>query len=327
MKLSLFEILITRPLGFIIRSIYNVVPNYGLSILIFTVIIKLILMPLQVKSQKAMKKQQKIQPIVAELQKKYANDQQKLNSEMMKVYKENGVSMTGGCLPLLIQFPILIGLYSVIRRPITYIRGVNFADTQVLERVKNVIAQMTEKFPDIIGKLSSLSPEQMYKNYQIQLSTWADKLGLAGEYGWHINFKFLGLDLSGIPSAAFSAITRGDFSDIGTVLLILIPVFAVLTTWLSMRQSQKLTQNPNVKQNDDDPSQSMSKSMNMMMPIMTGFFTFSLPSGIGIYWIISSLMQMLQQYALDKYLNKKEDDLDVTIPDKNRKNGKKRRRR
>ena len=102
MKLSLFELLITRPLGFIIRTIYNLVQNYGLSMLLFTVIIKLILMPLQVKSQKAMKKQQKIQPIIAELQKKYANNQQKLQAEMMKVYKENGVSMTGGCLPLLI---------------------------------------------------------------------------------------------------------------------------------------------------------------------------------------------------------------------------------
>ena len=186
MKLSLFELVITRPLGFIIRTIYNLVQNYGLSILLFTVVIKLILMPLQVKSQKAMKKQQKIQPIVAELQKKYANDQQKLQSEMMKVYKENGVSMTGGCLPLLIQFPILIGLYRVIQRPITYIRGVNFADETVLERVKTVISQMTEKFPDVIGKLSSVSPEQMQKTYQIQLSNWADKLGLAKDFGWHI---------------------------------------------------------------------------------------------------------------------------------------------
>ncbi|MBR4173664.1 MAG: YidC/Oxa1 family membrane protein insertase [Clostridia bacterium] len=326
MKLSLFELLITRPLGFIIRMIYSLVQNYGLSIILFTIVVKLILMPLQAKSQKAMKKQQKIQPIIAELQKKYENDRQKLQTEMMKVYKENNVSMSGGCLPLLIQFPILIGLYSVIRRPITYIKGVNFADEAVLERIKTVLAKMTEKFPDIVGKLSAFSPEQMYKNYQIQLSTWADKLGLAKEYGWNINFKFLGLDLSGVPSSALSAISRGDFSDIGTVLLILIPIFAVLSTWLSMRQSQKLTQNPNVKQNDDDPTQSMSKSMNMMMPIMTGFFTFSLPSGIGIYWIVSSLMQIVQQYVLDKYFNEKEDDFVVTVQNKNRKNGKKRRR-
>ena len=106
----MFEFCITRPLGFIIQHIYNLVQNYGWSIILFTVVIKLILLPLQVKSQKSMKKQQKIQPLMAELQKKYANDKEKLQTETMKLYKENNVSMTGGCLPLLIQFPILIGL-------------------------------------------------------------------------------------------------------------------------------------------------------------------------------------------------------------------------
>lgn len=325
MKLSLFELCITRPLGFVIQMIYNLVQNYGLTIILFTVVVKLLLMPLQIKSQRAMKKQQKIQPIISELQKKYANDQQKLQAEMMKVYKENNVSMTGGCLPLLIQMPILFGLYRVIQRPITYIRGIDFYNADVIKSVENVLSKMREQFPELLGKLSSLSVEQIQKSYQIQLSTWAEKLGLAKDLGWHINFNFLGLDLSGVPSSSLTAIRTGNFQDIGTVLLILIPVFAILTTWLSMQYSQKLTQNPDVKKNDDDPAQSMSKSMNLMMPIMTGFFTFSLPSGIGIYWIISSIMQMVQQYAVEKYFDKKEDDFVVTIPDKNRKNRKKHR--
>jgi len=325
MKLSLFELCITRPLGFVIRMIYDLVQNYGLTIILFTVAIKLILMPLQVKSQRAMKKQQKIQPIIAELQKKYANDQQKLQAEMMKVYKENNVSMTGGCLPLLIQMPILIGLYKVIQRPITYIKGINFYDANVIKSVENVISQMKEKFPALLGRVSDLTVEQIQKTYQIQLSTWADKLGVAKDLNWNINFKFLGLDLSGVPSSSLTAIRSGDFSDIGTILLILIPIFAILTTWLSMQYSQKLTQNPSVKKNADDATQSMGKTMNMMMPIMTGFFTFTLPSGIGIYWIISSVMQMLQQFVVEKYFDKKEDDFVVTIPDKNRKNRKKHR--
>ena len=323
--------LLTKGLGFIIREIYNLVQNYGLAIIIFTVVVKLILLPLQLKSQKAMKKQQKIQPIIAELQKKYANDQQKLQSEMMKVYKENGVSMTGGCLSLLIQFPILIALYRVIQKPLTYIRGVNFEDAAVLEKVKTVVTQIKQQFPNLLGNLAKTTNidslvKQATGNYQIQLSTWAEKLGLAKEYGWHINFNFLGLDLSGVPSTGFNAIMRNDFSDMGKVLLILIPILAVYTTWLSMQQSQKMTQNPDVKQNEDDPSRAMGKSMNMLMPVMTGLFTFSLPSGIGIYWIISSVMQMAQQYVLDKFLDKKEDDFVVKIPEKNGKNGKKRRR-
>lgn len=324
MKLSLFELCITRPLGFLIRIIYEAVQNYGLAIILFTIIIKLILLPLQIKSQKAMKKQQKIQPVIAELQKKYANDQQKLQTEMMKIYKENNISMTGGCLPLLIQFPILYALYRVIQRPLTYIMGINFMDESVIASIKNVVALMKEKFPDVIGNLADMTVEQLNKNYQIHLSTWADKLGMAKDLGWNINFNFLGLDLSGLPSQSLSAIMAGDFSNMGTVLLILIPALAIFTTWLSMRQSQNMTQAPNAN-TDDNPAQSMNKSMTLMMPIMTGFFTFTLPSGIGIYWIISSVMQIIQQYVLNKYFENREDDFVVKLPDKNRKNSKKRR--
>jgi len=312
---AIYNTLITEPLGWIIWAIYKLVQNYGLTILLFTVVVKILLMPLQIKSQKAMKKQQKIQPIVAELKKKYANDQQKMQQEMMKVYKENGVSMTGGCLPLLIQFPILFTLYHVIQRPLTYISRINFTDLGVAEQVKTVVEGITEKLPYGAEQL-----DKIFSNCQIQLSTWADKLGHA-DFGWHINFNFLGLDLSGVPSSGFNAIMRGDYSDMGTVLLVLIPIFAVLTTWYSMKQSQKMQGN-----NADDSQGGLGKSLNMLMPVMTGFFTFTFASGIGLYWIISSIMQIVQQYLLDKYLDKKEDDFVVKVPEKNRKNGKKRRR-
>lgn len=325
MKLSLFELCITRPLGFIIRMIYDFVGNYGLAIILFTIIVKLILLPLQIKSQKAMKRQQKVQPIIAELQKKYANDQQRLQQEMMKVYKENNVSLSGGCLPLLIQMPILIGLYRVIQQPITYIKGINLLDAVNTENVKLVMAEVAEKFPAAIGNLASSTVEQINKVYQIQLSTWANLLGKAEELSWDINFNFLGLDLSGIPSSSLTPILTGNFSDIGTVLLILIPALAIFTTWLSMKYSQSLTTAPNTSQDEDNPAQSMTKSMSLMMPVMTGIFTFTLPSGMGIYWIISNLAQMAQQFLLTKYFDNKEDDFVVKVPAKNRKNSKKRR--
>ena len=324
MTINVFELCITRPLGYLISMIYDLVQNYGLAIIFFTIIVKLILLPLQVKSQKAMKRQQKIQPIILELQKKYANDQQKLQQEMMKVYRENNVSMSGGCLPLLIQMPILFALYSAIRRPLTYIKGIDFTSEAIKESVMTVVMKMKESFPDIIGNLGSSSFEYFRDNCQIQLAKWADMLGLSGSLGWDINFNFLGLDLSGIPKNSLTMILSGNFSDIGTVLLILIPALAIFTTWLSMKYSQSQTQ-PAVSANEDNPAQSMTKSMNLMMPIMTGFFTFTLPSGIGIYWIISSVMQMVQQFILSKYFDRKEDDFVVKVPEKNRKNSKKRR--
>ena len=310
-------------MGFIIEFIYNLVQNYGFSIIIFTVLIKLILMPLAVKSQKAMRKQQKIQPYMMELQQKYANDKEKLQQETMKLYKENNISMTGGCLPLLIQFPILIGLYRVIQKPLTYLLGVDFKLTETLSRVTVIMTRMTAEHADIIGKLSTATAEQVANNSQIQLSKWVSILNGPND-PWVINFGFFGLDLSVVPSVSVNYILSGKFMYLDRVLLILIPLIAILTTWLSMKQSQKMTQMPKNAQ-QDNPAASMNKSMNVMMPIMTGIFTFTLPSGLGLYWIVSNLMQILQQYLLNQYFKKKGDDFDVKIPERNRKNSKKRK--
>lgn len=318
---NLFE-LITVPLGYIIEMIYKLVQNYGLSIIIFTIIVKMILIPLNVKSQKAMKKQQKIQPILAELQKKYANDQQKLQTEMMKLYKENDVSMMGGCLPMLIQFPILIGLYRVIQGPLKYLLHVDINDTAVVEKIEKIVALMTEHFPAEIGNFTRYSAQDLFKNYQIQLATWSEKV-LDSADAWSINFNFLGLNLAEIPSKAISCLTSGDFSQVGTIALLIIPAVAILTTWLSMKQSQKMS--GQTQANGENQAAQMSKTMNMMMPIMTGFFTFTLPSGMGIYWISANIIQMLQQFILNKYFDKKEDDFVVKVSDTNRKNRKKRK--
>lgn len=314
----MFEFLITRPLGFIIEQIYNLVQNYGLAIILFTIIIKLILLPLNIKSQKAMKKQQKIQPVIAQLQEKYKNDKDKLQREMMKVYKDNDVSMMGGCLPMLIQMPILIGLYQVIQRPITYLAGV----TEWTEDKLQIVAQLKEKiavqFPELIGSNSSMELSTFVKTAQIEISNWCSKLG--EQLDWAFNFDFLGLDLSSKPSAAISRIMAADFSDMGVVMLIIIPVLAVLTTWLSSKVMQM--QNKSAQGANEQAAQ-MTSTMNIMMPIMTGYFTIILPTGMGLYWIISSVMQIVQQVVLNYYFDKKGDDFDVKLPETNSKKRKK----
>ena len=175
----MFEYIITRPMGYIIEFIYNLVQNYGIAIILFTVVIKLILTPLNVKSQKSMRKQQKIQPYLAELQKKYANDQEKLNRETMKLYKENNISMAGGCLPMLIQMPILIGLYQVIQKPLSYLLHVNFNDPDVIRRVY----ALRDAYAD--SKLITRTEEQLANMNQINISQWAQ---LNGDKDWVINF-------------------------------------------------------------------------------------------------------------------------------------------
>lgn len=317
--LNLFEI-ITIPLGYIINLIYKLVQNYGLSIIIFTILIKFLLLPLNIKSQKAMRKQQKIQPILSELQKKYANDQQKLQQEMMKLYKDNDVSMAGGCLPMLIQLPILIGLYRVIQAPIKYLLRVDIADAGVVEKINNIVELMSQKFPQELGSYATMGAEKLFKNAQIQLATWSEKVLDAAD-AWIINFDFLGLNLAKVPSEGFGALMQGDFNNIATISLLLIPALAVFTTWLSMKQSQKMSGQS--KQDPNSQTAQMSNTMNLMMPIMTGFFTITLPSGMGIYWIVSNILQMVQQVVLNKYLEAKGDDFVVKVRDKDTKKRKK----
>ena len=317
----MFEIFITRPLGWIIEQIYNLVANYGLAIIIFTVIVKLILLPLNIKSQKAMRKQQKIQPILQELQKKYANDQEKLQKEMMKLYKENNVSMTGGCLPMLIQMPILIGLYQVIQKPLSYLMGVDW----MAEDVINKVYMLRDTMADQIGNLATQTEEMLAKMSQIQLSQWAEIVNGPTD-PWVINFNFLGLNLANTPSAAINYIMRLDFSNWGVIALLLIPVLAVVSQVLTTKLTQ-IQSGQNTKDNSDNPANQMSKSMMMMMPLMTGLFTFTLPSGIGIYWIVSSITQLIQQLALNKYFENKGEEVIIKTPERKQLHGKKSKKR
>lgn len=294
-----------KGLGFIINFIYGLVDNYGVAIILFTIVVKLLLLPLNIRSQRAMKKQQKIQPILAELQKKYANDKEKLQQEMMKLYRENNVSMMGGCLPLLIQMPILIALYQVIQKPITYIRGINLWDFQ-------------DKIQALMGNGADV--KAIIERNQIELANVANNTsGIADE--WAINFNFLGLDLSKAPMEGINKLFSGDFSNLGIVLLVIIPILAVFTSWLSMKVTQIKQAN-----NSDNPAAQTTGTMNLLMPLMTGFFTVSLPSGMGLYWTASSVCQIVQHIALNKYLEKEEDGQDVKLPEPNRKNRKKRKK-
>lgn len=331
----MFDFIITRPMGFIIEHIYNLVSNYGLAIIIFTVIIKLILIPLNIRSQKAMKKQQKIQPLIAELQKKYANDQQKLQLEMTKIYKENNISMMGGCLPMLIQMPILVGLYQVIQKPISYLVGVTSEMWNTAPFINEVI-RLQNAVVDLghnIGNLASMSMEQLANNSQIQLSRWAEIAGTNGTalegvsgsvHPWVLNFNFLGLDLANAPSAAFNYIMRLDFSNWSVIALLAIPLLAVISSFVSMKLTQ--TQSGQNNSSGNDQAAQMSKSMGLMMPVMTAFFTVTLPAGLGLYWIISSVTQIIQQLITNLYLDKKGEDIVVKIPEKKHVHGKKRKK-
>ena len=320
---------IVLAIGWVLKTIYELTRNYGVAIILFTIIIKCILIPLNIHSQKAMRKQQKVQPILAEIQKKYANDQNRLQQETMKVYKENNISMTGGCLPLLIQMPILLALYQAIQKPLTYMFNVPYKG-EALEKATDVIEKVTQLKEAMIsaghnlGNIADDSVQQLLQQSQIQISKWAHTINGSGD-PWYINFRFLGLDLSDEPSKAFGCF--GDvMGNLSIVLLLIIPILAVVASVAQNKISMHMTGQD--KQTGNEQAQSMNKMMIWMMPVMTASFTLMLPAGLGLYWIISSVVQIVQQIVLYYYFEKKGEDVVVRVPeDKHRHHRKKSKKR
>lgn len=271
---SIFDI-INIPLGYLFKGIYFLVNNYGLTIILFTLAIKLVLLPLNIKQQKSMKKMQGLQPRLAKIQEKYANDKEKQSQETMKLYQEMGVSPMGGCLPMLIQLPILFALYNIIRKPMQYI--MMLGKEQIL-KINEIITGQAGEF----GTLNQI-------NLANKLDSYLDKLGGLVQKSDIINFNFLGFDLSATPS--FSYISQH-------IEYILIPLLAGGTTYLVSILSTKISGNAAA---NNDAANSM-KTMNTIFPFMTAWFAITLPAGLGLYWTISNLFQIAQMYLLNKVL-------------------------
>ncbi len=267
------------PLGWILKIIYMVVQNYGFALIIFTIIAKMLMMPLTFKQQKSMVQTNLLKPKLDALQKQYGDNKEKYSEEMMKLYKKHGVNPMSGCLPLLIQFPILFALYDVVRRPITYIWGQKEAITELF--TKYGIDAATAKTTG-----------------EIEL---AKKLFVDGQ-AFGINFNFLGLDLSQTPSFDMSSPT------LGMDWIWILPVVAGLTTWISTKlmnigvdkpkDEKKSTRPP--KPGEKDPS-STANTMTNIMPFMTAWFAFMVPAGISIYWIANNVIQVGQQYIINRH--------------------------
>lgn len=331
---NIFTWLIVQPMGFIIEFIYNFIPNYGVALILFTILIKLLILPLNLKSQRSMVKQQKLMPQIQELQRKYANDKEKLNKEMMELYQANGANPATGCLPLLLQFPIIIGLFQVIQKPLSYMLRVNFNAPENINKVIE-LQQIVANNPD----LSAMAPggflestmEGLANNFQIAMSNFAANPAVQGFSDWVINFNFLGLDLSRYPSEVWgplNSLLTGQVSpQLWTTLpLLLIPVLSGLTSWLLSKMSGSNSPQTSAAADGTNTAASMNKSMMLMMPIMSILFTFSLPAGVGLYWIVSNVAQMIQQYFTVAYFKKKEENtVVIDTVKKNRKDCKKHR--
>ncbi len=276
----MFDIII-RPLGQFLYWIYNTIAfeNYGLALIIFTIIVRAAMIPLTLRQYKSSAEMQKVQPLLQEIQRKYATDKAKLNEEMMKLYQEHKINPAGGCLPLLIQMPILLSLWQAITKPLKYMLG--FTATQ-------------------LNSLASDSGIPINSAYsEINTITHFMQKG-QGERVGNLNMFFpshgFGINLGDIPTWHLSKI----MSEPKFAVLLLLPIIATITTFLSVRMSMP-------KATADKAANPMGNSMMYVSPIMTLLFSFQFPAGLALYWIAGNVFAIVQQYFVNKYvLNKKE---------------------
>ncbi len=282
----MFDFIIV-PFAWVMKTIYGFVNNYGLTVIIFTILTKLVLWPLNVKSQRSMIGMQKIQPELIKLQEKYKNDKDKLGMETMKLYKDNNISPFGGCLPMLIQFPLIIAIYNVIIKPITYLMNVAMSNSQIVEALK------AEGFgANLTAKSQEISIVKAVTDSNVSIPGFTN-----------IDFNFFGLDLSQVP--------QDCMKDWGTNLIWLIPLISLVSAYAMSKLSSKLNSSTSTA---NEQAQQTQKTMLLLMPLMSGYFTLILPAGVGLYWIASNLFQMFQQTVTTAMI-KKEMAAEEGIPD------------
>ena len=280
--------LICIPFAALLRLFYNLTGSYGVSLILFTLVIKLILLPFQMKSKKSMVRMSRMSGKMQEIQKKYANNQLKMQEEMQKFYQEEGFNPMSGCLWSFLPLPILMALYYIIRDPIVYF--MNFGGKEAGLEVVEAARQLIEG-----------------AGIQIQASTGYEQIAIANiinsqfpdfiaeNPGWiSVDYHFLGIDLIQTPWSAIGGLSGGI--KWGLIGLILIPIisgaFSFLLSKVSMSQSGQA-------------ANGSTKMMMWMMPLMSVYIAFIVPAALGVYWAAQSAFSIIQEVILGRFYTKK----------------------
>ena len=341
---------IARILGYLMEGIFSLlnligIPNIGLSIILFTIVIYLLMMPLTIKQQKFSKLSAKMNPELQAIQAKYKNKKDndsmmQMNAEQQAVYAKYGVSPTGSCVQLLIQMPILFALYRVIYSMPGYVTRIaetfrvlaekiisvdngEFLKSSELNNVvtavrmysKNLELNLTNGIIDVLNKLSSSDMNVMSEHYDLSQLTYEGQLilsndstrGLIDTYN-----NFLGINIGNSPSYMVSQAWNAEagIQWLAIIVAFIIPVLSAVTQWINTKLMPQAENNSSQNDQQNTMAQSM-KTMNTVMPIMSAFFCYTLPAGMGLYWIAGSVVRSIQQVVINKHIDKM--DIDEVI--------------
>ena len=271
--------------GYLLNFLYNILNNYGWAIIIFSILVKVLLLPLTIKQQRTMEKTNKLQDEMKSLQFKYKNDPEKLNKEMMDMYKRENMSPFSGCLSSIVQLVLILAVFYLVRSPLTYMKKV---DINIINDYTNRLEQKTS-YPEV----------QIIKEFGNEDSTV------------YLNMNFLGLDLSAVPT--------NNLKDFKTLI---IPFLYVVSSIISMKLTLNMQQkgkNKKEKEGKDlekgedeiDMLQNTNKTMSYMMPIMAFSISLVAPLGLALYWLMSNVLMIVERIFLNAVISEKEKEEEV----------------
>ena len=277
-----FGEIIAWPFAFLMRIFNQLTGSYAVALLLFALVVKIVMLPLSIKQQKTQIRTAKLRPKMAAIEKKYAGRTdrktlEKKQQEIMALQQAEGVSPLGGCLPLLIQLPIIIILYSVVQKPLTHICRFGESTISGLYNAAGVATKETQI--TLLNKIIEIGANS---------NDFAAIEGFNAAAIEGLNFNFFGLNLTAIPS--FSPITW----------LVVIPILNFIISFLSMKISRKLMGTNPAMQAGGPDMRTSNIIMDLMMPLMSFYFALRLPAALGVYWIYQSILGVGQQFALAK---------------------------
>lgn len=294
--------------GYLLNILYNVFNNYGIAIILFSIILRIILVPITISQQKSMKKTSKIQKETQELQKKYKNNQEKLNQEIMELYKREKMNPFSGCLSAIIQIVIILSVFWLVSQPLTHMKHVQESEIYK-EYTKKVEESSNKSSYKEIAIINAAETDYQEITNNLQKDEIEDKEQLENKRNelenLRLNMSFLGLDLSKVPTQSLN-----DYK------VYIIPVIYVISSFISIKMTTNMQNNRDKNKeesgkgedsNELEAMQNMNKSMTYMMPIMSVSIALIAPLGLALYWLVSNVLMIIERVIIQKIMNSKEE--------------------
>jgi len=308
--------------GYVLNFIYEIVKNYGLAIILFSILLKLLLLPLTIKQQKTLKKSQKMQVKLKEIQDKYSNNPEKLNQEMMDLYKRENMSPFSGCLSSILQIILLLAMFYLVSKPLTYMKKVDaedinnykeaivqeqgensvsttYPEISIIKYINNKIDNPEENNKEIVNNVDNTLVEKTENeiNNEDTEVVGDEKEKIDINENLYINMNFLGVDLNSIP--------KDNYTD---WKVFIIPLLYIISSCISIKMTAMQTKKPEKKDDEPDMTSQMNKSMTWMMPILAVTVSLVAPLGLALYWLINNILMIIEKIIIDKFIVSKEEE-------------------